>query len=334
MKKIRLGIYIEDGDYCERLTCYFMNHYKDQLEIHMYTELDQLDEIGESEIDIMLSEEISEWKNKQIPLVQLADEPPIENAEEGIYFVEKYQEVSKIIDEILKHVGGEVQDLTTKGSLAGDAKIYAVYSLAENQYQLPFAMTLASIFGDLKKVLLIDLQENSGLSKNLAQNEEHNLDELLVMAESGRYSTNRINSCIGHFQKMDYVYPIANSECLCEISTVICNNLIQMFCKELDYDVVILNMGTRFRGFFDMLEKCEDVFLVQRRSAVSQWREYEFTQELMERGHQGVVERIKIIEPPIVTFPVSSCDKLVEQWKWNEFGDVIRHLAIGARCAG
>lgn len=83
-----------------------------------------------------------------------------------------------------------------------------------------------------------------------------------------------------------------------------------------------------------MLEKCEDVFLVQRRSAVSQWREYEFTQELMERGHQGVVERIKIIEPPIVTFPVSSCDKLVEQWKWNEFGDVIRHLAIGARCAG
>lgn len=36
MKKIRLGIYIEDSEYGDRLTCYFMNHYKDQLEIHMY----------------------------------------------------------------------------------------------------------------------------------------------------------------------------------------------------------------------------------------------------------------------------------------------------------
>lgn len=40
MKKIRLGIYIEDSEYGDRLTCYFMNHYKDQLEIHMYTIVD------------------------------------------------------------------------------------------------------------------------------------------------------------------------------------------------------------------------------------------------------------------------------------------------------
>ena len=48
-----------------------------------------------------------------------------------------------------------------------------------------------------EKVLLMDFQENSGLSRMLEQSVEHNLDELLVMAESGRYSTNRINSCIG-----------------------------------------------------------------------------------------------------------------------------------------
>ena len=52
MKKIRLGIYIEDSEYGDRLTCYFMNHYKDQLEIHMYTMKEQLEHI-EGEIDIM-----------------------------------------------------------------------------------------------------------------------------------------------------------------------------------------------------------------------------------------------------------------------------------------
>ena len=35
----------------------------------------------------------------------------------GIYFVEKYQEVNRIVEEILKHVGGEVRDLTSEGSL-------------------------------------------------------------------------------------------------------------------------------------------------------------------------------------------------------------------------
>ena len=72
MKKIRLGIYIEDSEYGDRLTCYFMNHYKDQLE-HL-----------EGEIDIMLSSELDQWNNKYIPLIQIVEETPIES-EEGIY---------------------------------------------------------------------------------------------------------------------------------------------------------------------------------------------------------------------------------------------------------
>ena len=209
MKKIRLGIYIEDSEYGDRLTCYFMNHYKDQLEIHMYTMKEQLEHL-EGEIDIMLSSELDQWNNKYIPLIQIVEETPIKS-EEGIYFVEKYQEVNRIVEEILKHVGGEVRDLTSEGSLIGQTRLISVYSLADNQYQMPFAMTLSSILSENEKVLLMDFQENSGLSRMLEQSVEHNLDELLVMAESGRYSTNRINSCIGRKHKLDYVYPIENS---------------------------------------------------------------------------------------------------------------------------
>ena len=241
MKKIRLGIYIEDSEYGDRLTCYFMNHYKDQLEIHMYTMREQLEHL-EGEIDIMLSSELDQWNNKYIPLIQIVEETPIES-EEGIYFVEKYQEVNRIVEEILKHVGGEVRDLKSEGSLIGQTRLISVYSLADNQYQMPFAMTLSSILSENEKVLLMDFQENSGLSRMLEQSVEHNLDELLVMAESGRYSTNRINSCIGRKHKLDYVYPIENTECLCEINTVICNNLLQMLGKEMHYDCIVLNLS-------------------------------------------------------------------------------------------
>ena len=163
-----------------------------------------------------------------------------------------------IVDEILKHVAGEVRDLQKDGSLMGQTRLISVYSLADNQYQMPFAMTLASILSENERALFIDFQENSGLSRMFEQSREHNLDELLVMAESGRYSTNRINSCIGHSQKLDYVYPIDNTENLCEINTVICNNLLQMLGKEMHYDCIVFNMGTRFKGFFDRFDYSED----------------------------------------------------------------------------
>ena len=67
----------------------------------------------------------------------------------------------------------------------------------------------------------------------------------------------------------------------------------------------------------------------RKKAEISQWREYEFTEELIERGLSNVVERIKLIEPPVITTPVSTCDKLVELWKWNEFGDVIRNMTRG-----
>ena len=332
MKKIRLGIYIDDEEYGDRLTYYFMNHFNNRFEIHMYTRQEELNNLS-GQIDIMLSSELNEWNNRGIPLIQIVEETPIES-EEGIYFVEKYQEVNFIVDEILKHVAGEVRDLQKDGSLMGQTRLISVYSLADNQYQMPFAMTLASILSENERALFIDFQENSGLSRMFEQSREHNLDELLVMAESGRYSTNRINSCIGHSQKLDYVYPIDNTENLCEINTVICNNLLQMLGKEMHYDCIVFNMGTRFKGFFDILDRSDEIYLVQKKCGISQWREYEFTEELMERGLSNVVERIKIIEPPVIAVPVSTCEKLVEMWKWNEFGDVIRNMTRGISCAG
>ena len=121
--------------------------------------------------------------------------------------------------------------------------------------------------------------------------------------------------------------------------TVVYNNTVKHDNKNLFYTVDVISRAIDQKikisfDFFDVLDKCDEIFLVQRRGGISQWREYEFTEELMERGMNSVVERIKIIEPPIVAVPVATCEKLVEQWKWNEFGDAIRNLTRGVSCAG
>lgn len=48
--------------------------------------------------------------------------------------------------------------------------------------------------------------------------------------------------------------------------------------------------------------------------------------EIQKRGEERLSENLREIQLPLVASPVVSCERLVEQWKWNEFGDSIRRM--------
>ena len=187
-------------------------------------------------------------------------------------------------------------------------------------------MTLASVLGEKEKVLFLDLQENSGLSQLIPDQTTTGLEELLVMAESGTYSTGRMVSCIGHMEHMDYVYPVENSECLCETGGAVYQNLIQVLAKELNYETVIINLGSRFSGFFDMMNDCQSIYLMKSSGALGQWRQKEFRRELELHGFWQMDDRIHEMSVPIPVNKSVSCESLIKQWEWNEFGDYIRRM--------
>jgi hypothetical protein len=199
-----------------------------------------------------------------------------------------------------------------------------VYALSENEYQLPLAVTLASILSEKEHVLLLDLQENSGLSQMVERTDAAGIEELLVMAESGKYSKSRILSCIGHLDRTDVVYPANNTECLCEVQNGTYQKLFRLLVQEMDYSTIILNMGSRFVGFFDLLDSCSEVYLLKSRGGLGQWRKEEFLSELALRGNERIPKHLREISIPLVATPMVSCERLVEQWKWNELGDSIR----------
>ena len=219
MKKVRLGLCIGDNEYSLRFTNCIMNHYQEQVELHIYSENAELKRDRKS-YDIVLIDDVknAEKWGGEVPVLCLYDskEGTEKQEEGGVYWVEQYQEVNRIVDEILKQVGEEIQCVCQGDRLPGKAQILGVYSLAENEYQLPFAVTLATLMGEHEKVLLLDLQENSGISQLTGADCRMGLEELLVMAEKGRYATNRLISCIAHLENIDVAYPVYNTECLCE----------------------------------------------------------------------------------------------------------------------
>ncbi|MCM1105410.1 MAG: hypothetical protein NC355_00565 [Blautia sp.] len=338
MKRVRLGVYIPDREYGERFTSCLVNHYRQQLELHIFTEREALLEAAGG-LDVVLVELAGLAGTKlPCPVVCLYD-PEVEQKERteqgegGVCLVEKYQEVNRIVDEILKQIGEEIRGVQ-QGKESEPMQMLAVYSLSENEYQLPLAVTLASILSEKESVLLLDLQENSGLSQLGGEPQSAGLEELLVMAESGKFALGRMVSCIGRLDQADYVYPAENTECLCEAGGEVYQRLIRVLAQERGYRTVILNLGSRFVGFFDMLNDCQHVYLMKGRGGLGQWRQKEFLHELENHGYLQAEERLHEIELPVLTGPVVSCERLVEQWKWNEFGDSIRRMMPGVAVCG
>lgn len=333
MQRIRLGICIGDNEYKTRFINCLMNHYRNQLELHIFSEADQIDNTN----DILVLADCMEWLDRQLEegnllgkcLYLLEPEKEGEREEERVVFVDKYLEVNRIVEEILKHVGTEIREVQKNGYIPVKTRIVAVYALAENEYQLPFAITLGSIFSEKEQVLLLDLQENSGITQICKQQAEMGLEELLVMAESGKYSKARMNLCIGRMDHMDFSYPTMKGEYLYEVGASTYRKLLQMITQEQDYSVIILNLGSRFQGFFEVLSQCHEIYMMQKHGGLCKWREYEFFEEAKYRGYEMVCDRITRIELPALTASEISFERIVEQWKWNEFGDYIRRLTPG-----
>lgn len=339
MRKIKLAVCIMDEIYKERLTFALLKYYRNEIELHVFSEMDKLLADNAEQMDAVLCDVKEEILEKIGPKL---DEPVLvlqENARESdmgekslieregtLRFIDKYQNINGIVDSILKEIGTEICKLAKEEESTGNTEFMGIYSLAENEYQLPFVVTLASIIGEKSKVLILDMQENSGLSKLAKEKPNYGLEEILAMAESGHYATGRIRSAIAHMDKADFVYPAENTECICEMGVRTYQKLLSMLKKELDYDVILINFGSRFVGFFDILNECKTVYLMARSSGLCQWREHEFAEELDRRGYQSLRQRIRKVELPAIHGPVTTCERLVEQWKWNEFGDSIRQM--------
>ena len=120
MRKIRLGLYLGDREYGERFIGCLMNHYRDRLELHLFTDLQGLRAACSGMDGLVLSEwgESYEEIGQQIPVIVLYDSEETDKMQEGeVFFVDKYQEVNKIVDEILRHIGEEIKDVQQNGRI-------------------------------------------------------------------------------------------------------------------------------------------------------------------------------------------------------------------------
>lgn len=333
MDKIKLAICMKDLEYQARFVNCFMNHYKHQYEVHVFTHLTELKMANPFEYAVIITgeyttDEMADFVERgEILLALTADEIGDigDYDSEKIIHAEKYQEVYKIEELLQRMVADRVGSKGPSGK-KNQCKWIGVYALSQTEFQIPFAALLARLCGEEEKVLVLDLQNYSGLSSAEEETGHMGLEDLLSVAITGSYSKGRLLDCIGHESNWDYVYPVKNNQCLLEGTAELYDTLLEIFEKELDYQTIIINFGAMFPGHLALMEACQSIYLLAGKEGKRNWREEVFVRELERNGKEDMLYRIKRVTLPVVSANDAAWRDVTDKWYWNAFGEKMRQM--------
>ncbi len=347
MGKTSLGIYTEDKEYGKRFSAIIMNRYHTKISLHIYSEINEI--VNEKQhLDALLLEgtqesfatAAEELTEKNWPLFWLKDVESGENIHQSfmeelqMMELDKYGNIASTMDEILSHIGREITEIRETGELGKKMVLFGIYGLCGSEFQLPFALTLGEILSENEKVLVLDLQENSGCAE-FAEGQNHpGLEDLMLFAKTDQMQQDSVRETIGRYGNVDFIYPVENTEILTEADKELYEAMITYMKENMDYSVLLINFGPRFQGFFDLMNQCTAIYMMQRKGGLGKWRDREFQDELDRRGFHYIQDRICKIELPIVTGAIPTCETLVDQWRWDAFGDDIRKLSMREAVSG
>ena len=117
----------------------------------------------------------------------------------------------------------------------------------------------------------------------------------------------------------------------CKLNAALLESIQKYLSKELGYQTIILNLED---GMHKFIELCEEIYLIYQKGEPGGWRERSYVKEMQEKGRDDVLHRIKRIEVATVFDTDGGWDMLVEQWKWNFMGDVLRKIVQEAKRSG
>lgn len=327
MDKPRLAICMKDLMYQARFVNCFMNHYKNLYELHVFTDLDQLKEASPLEHAIIITGEytIEDMVNfvERGEVILNLTEDFVEKKDalvENFICTEKYQEVYKIAEIIELLAADKIHAQDT--ILGKQYEKIGIYSLTQEAYQIPFAALFGKIYGEQQKVLVLDLQNYSGLREQ--EEFSMGLEDLLSVVTTGNYSKSRILECIRHEADWDYVCPVQNNQCLAEGSKELYGALIELLVQELGYQKIIINFGSSFLGQLDMMEQCQRIYLLCGKEPGGCWREEDFSKELARLERGTLLQKLQKIEIPQISSREVTWRALVEKWNWGHMGEYLR----------
>jgi len=171
-----------------------------------------------------------------------------------------------------------------------DKKLIAVYSPIHRIGKTKFAIELGKEFARTQSTLYLNLEGYAGSSYFLDRNTQ-DLSSLIYHAKQDREGISMLlSSMVSQLGNLDYIEPVVIANELLEVHKADWLFLIHSILDHSIYDVVVMDLGEKIQGLFDILAICDTIYTPYIEESVALGKLKQYTENLIRCGYSNILE--------------------------------------------
>lgn len=290
-----------ESSYARFLANYFHGKSGFPFEIQLFTSVDALEKYVEKKsISLALVAEkdyVPSLKNAPIAhLVILQEQGTLQDRElKQLY---KYQSGEKLMKEILDWIAKE-GELGRALVSSKKTKLIGIYSPVGRSYKTALAFTLGQLLAKKKKVLYLNMESYSGLTKRIGRDFDGELSDLFYYLQNAKEKlAYRLGSMVCSVEGMDILPPFGTLQDLSSIQKEEWEELFLEIESGSEYEYILLDLSDCVQGLFDLLRLCDRIYSVAPKDSFGEAKWEQYHQNLLRCQFEDVWEKTKQVELP------------------------------------
>lgn len=329
MKKDIFAVCDPEAAYTERLMEYIHQKHGTSFEVQAFTSVQKLCEFAENQqISVLLvaayamNEKVRELSIEKVILLSEGDVLQEYSQYPAVY---KYQASDSMISEVMECYAQNIQRNPMQ-LLKKKLKVIGVYSPISRALKTSFALTLGQEMAKKSAVLYLNMESYSGFETLLKKDSLGDFSDLLYFLRSG--AGNLIYKVQGMVQKMeqlDYLPPFFSPEDLKGVTVKEWTEVLSVIEDYSAYEIVILDIGEAVNGVFELLNRCDSIYMPIREDTLSRAKLNQYERLIMLSEYTDIKKRTKLIKLPFHN-SFGPTDQYIGQLLWGELGDFVRKM--------
>lgn len=291
MKKI-LAVCDTEREYAVRFMNYLTEKENLPFEIQSFTSVETLREFAKGHhIEILLiSEKAADDEVRQMDvgtvIVLTEDGSDLLNdafpEKAKCRQVYKYQSQSRVVREVMDCYGAEKAATGPEVIAKPSCLRTGICSVSDPGQKVIFSMLYGRILAERFPSLYLNLEPRSGMEQFLAEKEGmRTLSDLMYFYRRGRSGLiYQLNTMLGKFGQLDYLLPVKDASDIAEMTEEQWTGMIGELTRTSTYRRILLDLDWQMEGFEELLQSCEEIYVIAHDDPVSRMRNRAFADEL------------------------------------------------------
>lgn len=242
--------------------------------------------------------------------------------------IAKYEPLPMLVRSIYRYYeeyGGE--ETLIQGE---KAELWGWYSPCQSIWQTPLALTMGSLLAEKEKVLYVSLKECSGFRKWFQEEYEQDLLDAMYFCQKPEKGAAGLGKFIYSIGNLEYIAPVQHGQLLCELTAEDYLGFVERLEQEVSYQMILLDMGSMFPGFFEVWKKCRKIYIPREENVLARGINDEFQQLVNQQEQEQIENKIAWLALPEWSREGMGTGCLMQQWLWGGPGDYVRELLSGS----